>query len=157
MPWEIISSLKFTYPWPYSTVRVWGTQVILIFFRIFSVLLHGIWLGPVINISMIRENGSGVRKTTIIKLLAVGMKYCKYWYAERNKLLMLGRACTLLSTSKRIAHLFRWIVTKIACAFSRFLVPNGVCWRNWIAHLTTEDVHLCTVCCHQEVPGSSPG
>ena len=36
-------------------------------------------------------------------------------------------------------------------------VIKGVCWRNWIAHLTTEDVHLCTVCCHQEVPGSSPG
>ena len=36
-------------------------------------------------------------------------------------------------------------------------VINGVCWRNWIAHLTTEDDHLCTVCCHQEVPGSSPG
>jgi hypothetical protein len=34
---------------------------------------------------------------------------------------------------------------------------SGVCWRNWIAHLTTEDDHLCTKCCHQEVPGSSPG
>ena len=37
------------------------------------------------------------------------------------------------------------------------LSPKGVCWRNWIAHLTTEDDHLCTKCCHQEVPGSSPG
>ena len=34
---------------------------------------------------------------------------------------------------------------------------TGVCWRNWIAHLTTEEEHLCNTCCHQEVPGSSPG
>ena len=64
-------------------------------------------------------------------------------------MLISERACVVRESdnvqSEFVLHVFSGVDIK------------GVCWRNWIAHLTTEDYDLCTVCCHQEVPGSSPG